>query len=74
MKLQQLASIKGGLADCGKNYDYWNGVTCAGALISAFIPGLQGLALVAGGSCIILAAGHLGGCNYDSNGRLKSGY
>lgn len=71
MKLQQLTSIKGGLADCGKAHDFWNGISCAGALLAAFTPGLQPLALVAGGSCLILAAGHLGGCAYDSNGRLK---
>ncbi|WP_273209850.1 hypothetical protein [Runella zeae] len=61
-KLQQkeTLNITGGV-DCGANYDFYNGLLCGGAVFLAFTPAAP-LALAMGNGCLIMAAGHLGGC------------
>lgn len=47
--------------NCGKKYDAWNGVACGLTLFLVFTPAAP-LALATGNVCLILAAGHMGGC------------
>lgn len=56
----RMEKIEGGV-DCGVNYDFYNGALCMTAVFLAFTP-VAPLALAAGNGCLIMLAGHLGGC------------
>ena len=60
LQIEEMETVNGGV-NCGANYDFYNGMLCGGAILLFFTPAAP-LGLAAANGCLIMAAGHLGGC------------